>query len=370
MSAKLSSVTPQMIFDSLNDGLYVCDKQRTILFWSKAAERITGWGADEVVGRSCHDNLLNHIDKDGHSLCGREFCPLHRSMETGRGSQTPVIVFGQTRDGGRVPMVVSVAPIHDEAGQIIGGVETFRDFSETYADMMRAKQIQRQAMSQRMPRDERVSFSSCYTPHDVIGGDFLTVKRLDNSRYAFFLADVMGHGVAAALYTMHLGSLWLRYAASVERPAEFARQVNLDLCLVVRDETFATGICGVLDLATGQVRIASAGGPSPVLFAADGGRKEIRAPGCPFGLIENAVYDEIEFPCAPGERLLMFTDGATEIHDKNGHMLGSEGLFALLAALGYPARDIPLEELQGELLRYSDEICLKDDLTLLDIHRL
>lgn len=44
--------------------------------WSKSAERITGWTAAEVVGRPCFDNILCHIDKDGHLLCGKEDCPL------------------------------------------------------------------------------------------------------------------------------------------------------------------------------------------------------------------------------------------------------------------------------------------------------
>lgn len=46
------------------------------LRWSKSAERITGWTAAEVVGRPCFDNILCHIDKDGHLLCGKEDCPL------------------------------------------------------------------------------------------------------------------------------------------------------------------------------------------------------------------------------------------------------------------------------------------------------
>ncbi len=75
----LSNVDIKAIVDSLSDGVYVCDPQRRIIYWSKPAERITGWRAEEVVGRCCFDDVLCHIDKDGHKLCGEEYCPLHRA---------------------------------------------------------------------------------------------------------------------------------------------------------------------------------------------------------------------------------------------------------------------------------------------------
>ena len=62
----ISAVGIKEIFDSLSEGVYVCDLERRITYWSKSAERITGWSADQVVGRQCFDNVLCHIDKDGH----------------------------------------------------------------------------------------------------------------------------------------------------------------------------------------------------------------------------------------------------------------------------------------------------------------
>ena len=87
---------PRLVLDSLNDGVYVVDRDRTILYWGKSAERITGWKGSDVLGKRCHDDILCHIDKDGRRLCGEEYCPLHRAMLTGRGSASPIIVFAQT----------------------------------------------------------------------------------------------------------------------------------------------------------------------------------------------------------------------------------------------------------------------------------
>jgi PAS domain S-box-containing protein len=355
-----------VILDSLNDGLYVCDTERRIVYWSKSAERITGWTAEDVVGHRCMDGILCHVDKDGRRLCDKAFCPLHRSMVTDRASTCPVIVFGQSKSGQRVPMTVSVSPIHDAEGRVIGGVESFHDFSETYVDLERAKQIQMLSMEHDLPNDGRVSFSRCYLPHDMVGGDYLAVRKLDADRYGFFLADVMGHGVAAALHTMHLSALWGRHCPSLTEPAEFARRVNRELCKIVKDESFATAICGVVDAASKTVRFASAGGP-PILRSRPGGQVgQVLAQGVPFGLFADADYEEQAFSCASGDCLLVFTDGAIEIRNAAGDMLTVEGLSALLGTLGYPAA-AGLDVLQEALLGYSNDICLDDDLSFLEI---
>lgn len=356
-----------VILDSLHDGLYVCDKERRILYWSKSAERITGWKSEDVVGHRCLDDILCHVDKDGRRLCGEDFCPLHRSMVTNRASTCPVIVFGQTKTGRRVPMVVSVAPIHGADGQVVGGVESFHDFSETYVDLERAKRIQTLSLEHDLPNDGRVSFSTFYIPHDMIGGDYFSIRQLDADRYGFLLADVMGHGVSAALYTMHLSSLWGRHYLSLTAPVEFARRINQELSHVVKDESFATAICGVIDAARKTVRFASAGGPPIVLFRPAGQTEQLSAAGLPFGLFEDAEYEEREFACGAGDCLLMFTDGAIEINDAAGTMLKTEGLTRILDALGYPQSRINIEDLQKALLNYSNGIRLDDDLSFLEV---
>ena len=85
---------------------------RKIIYWNKAAERITGWGRADIIGRHCFDDILCHVDKDAHQLCGQEHCPLHRSIITGVGSECP-LVFAKRKDGQRVPVQVTVAPIRN-----------------------------------------------------------------------------------------------------------------------------------------------------------------------------------------------------------------------------------------------------------------
>ena len=71
----LLEIDGKQILDSLGDGVYVTDLDRKITYWNKAAERITGWKAEEILGHDCFDDILCHVDKDGHCMCGKEYCP-------------------------------------------------------------------------------------------------------------------------------------------------------------------------------------------------------------------------------------------------------------------------------------------------------
>ncbi len=115
------------IIDSANEGIYVTDKDRKLVIWNSKAESISGYRSDEVIGRFCQDNILDHTDSNGNSLCKTQ-CPLHHSMEYNC-SCGPEIIYLRHKDGRRIPVEVSTSPLLDEEGNVIGGVELFEDVS-------------------------------------------------------------------------------------------------------------------------------------------------------------------------------------------------------------------------------------------------
>ncbi|MGV8058563.1 MAG: adenylate/guanylate cyclase domain-containing protein [Smithellaceae bacterium] len=115
-----------IVLDSLYDGVYIVDCHRRILFWNSGAEKITGYSAAEVTGRRCADRILNHIDADGNLLC-RGGCPLLKAIRTGQEIEEKV--YPLHKDGRRFPTLTHVAPIRDENGKIIAGIEIFRDIT-------------------------------------------------------------------------------------------------------------------------------------------------------------------------------------------------------------------------------------------------
>jgi diguanylate cyclase (GGDEF)-like protein/PAS domain S-box-containing protein len=114
----------RQILDHLYDGLYVVDRERTIVYWNPAAERITGYAMEEVVGRQCFDNLLAHVDSEGCALC-RGRCPLTATMRDGQFREA--LVYLRHRDGHRLPVEVRASPLRDASGAVVGAVEIFQD---------------------------------------------------------------------------------------------------------------------------------------------------------------------------------------------------------------------------------------------------
>ena len=112
------------VLDTIYDGVYFLDRQRKIFFWNKGAERITGYRAAEVMGRSCADNILCHVDKQGRNLC-RDGCPAADLLNDGQHREAEVYLLH--KNGYRKPVRIRVAPIEDASGRVEGVMEIFSD---------------------------------------------------------------------------------------------------------------------------------------------------------------------------------------------------------------------------------------------------
>lgn len=357
------------ILDSMTDGAYVTDTDRRILFWNKAAEQITGWSAEEVVGRCCRDNVLVHVDKDGRELCGGEHCPLHRSIKTGLPTDRPLLVYAQSRRGTRVPVEVTVSPLRDARGTVVGGLELFRDMSRDERDLMRAVLIQR-AMLGCGVHDPRVEVETCYLPCEVVGGDLFRVDRAGADDLALLIADVPGHGVAAALFTMVLRSLWEELRDSWFDPGAVLGRMNDRLLPYAGDGGFfATAVAASFDLVGGQARVARAGHPAPFVFSG-GAHKAGGQPQLALGMIGGTTYANTAISMNRGDTMLFFTDGAFEVYNPQAMELGLDGLLAMAQALRNE-RDgaLPLAALEDRILRYGGCVRLADDFTLVKLTR-
>lgn len=110
------------IIENLYDGVYFVNRDRVITYWNKGAERLTGYTREQVVGKSCRDNLLNHVTAEGVNLCESQ-CPLVACMNDGNSREADV--FFHHAKGHRVPALVRGTPLRDETGSIIGAVEIF-----------------------------------------------------------------------------------------------------------------------------------------------------------------------------------------------------------------------------------------------------
>jgi diguanylate cyclase (GGDEF)-like protein/PAS domain S-box-containing protein len=114
------------LLDQMGDGVYFVDRDRRILYWNEGAFRLSGYTAQELVGRSCQDDILCHVDYEGKNLC-QDGCPLSASIEDGGTHEANV--FLRHKQGRRVPVTVRAEPLRAADGSIIGAIEIFSDDS-------------------------------------------------------------------------------------------------------------------------------------------------------------------------------------------------------------------------------------------------
>lgn len=191
------------IINNLQDGVYFVDNARTIRFWNKAAERITGYTAEEIVGRTCQLSNLNHIDEDGRPLC-QVGCPLFATIIDSK--QRNERVFVRHKDGYRIPVQVNIMPLQ-ENGETIGAIEIFTPSSPTQYE------------------DDLVENLSGIAMHDPLTGlpnrryleSFLNYKLDEYSRFqkpfAVVFADIDNFSAFNNTYGHDVGDLVLKNIA-------------------------------------------------------------------------------------------------------------------------------------------------------------
>ena len=128
----------KQLMDNLHDAVYCLDRQRKITYWNKAAEKLTGYSAKEVVGTKCSDNILVHVDDSGCQLC-KEECPASYAMASGV-PQSQDVFFCHKR-GHRVPVSVRASSLLDDQGRVVGVVEVFSDNSQKKEAQEQAKAL-------------------------------------------------------------------------------------------------------------------------------------------------------------------------------------------------------------------------------------
>ena len=358
------------VLNYLNLGVYVTDLERRIILWNRKAEEITGHRAEDVVGKACHEDILSHVDDAGRKLCTTRLCPLHRAMTVGKESSEPILVYAQKAAGGRVALSVMTAPLVDDAGNVIGGIEAFRDETANIRDLEFARKIQRHLMPTTLPESGDIRFDVRYYPHSLVGGDFYDLRLLEQDRYGLLIADVRGHGVSAALYTMWLRSLEESLIGLAMNAAEFVTALNREMSRFVVAESFATAFYGVVDTERDEISYCNAGHPPPLHFHRSTGEiTELDVHGMPLGIVGDEAYEASTVSLEAGDAVLCYTDGITEARIAQGKMLGTAGLARLLREETKQDGAELLERIYRRALEASSEVSFEDDVLLFSVSR-
>ena len=204
------------IIESLHDGLYFVDRNRIIKYWNKAAEKISGYKAEEVVGRSCSDNILTHIDRDGNNLC-TGLCPLAATISDNIPREAEV--YMHHKDGHRVPVSVRISTLTDDKGKIIGGIELFTDISNQKATKIKIKELEKMAYLDNLTQLANRNFIQ-----KEIHIRFEEIKRFNQS-FGLLFTDIDNFKHFNDNYGHDVGDIMLKYVAKTftinSRPFDF-----------------------------------------------------------------------------------------------------------------------------------------------------
>jgi serine phosphatase RsbU (regulator of sigma subunit) len=209
-------------------------------------------------------------------------------------------------------------------------------------------------------------------PARDVGGDFYDLVPLDDRRFAFAVGDVCGKGLPASLF-MSVAVTVLRTAA-LEAPdvATAIARANRLLCRDNAASMFATTVYGVIDAVSGDVAYANCGHNPPIRIAAAGGQTPLPATGLPLAMFADRSATAAHVHLAPGEALLVYSDGITEAMNAAGEEFGEERLaeFLARAAAGdeLPAVTM-LQSLYTAVDLFAGEAEQADDMTAIFIRK-
>ena len=208
------------------------------------------------------------------------------------------------------------------------------------------------------------------TPVKQVGGDFVMLQELDGGRLFYVVGDVSGKGVSASLFMVAARAAIANAAQSCSGITEIAGQANREICRVNPMRLFVTCAMGLVDSRTGVIDYVHAGHEPARYFDASGASGDLPlTDGLAMGVKESFDYAAEQRKLAPGDTVLVYTDGMTDAVDPDNRIFGSERLFDTFA----PMKDLPLQQVVDRLWQtiadFSAGAPAADDMTCLVLRR-
>jgi serine phosphatase RsbU (regulator of sigma subunit)/pSer/pThr/pTyr-binding forkhead associated (FHA) protein len=234
-----------------------------------------------------------------------------------------------------------------------------------------ARQMQRDQLPKRPPVIAGYQFCDVYHPAEQVGGDYYDFIYLPGDRLAVVVADVSGKGFSAALLMARFANETRQMLVHEPDPVTAIGRLNESVLAVSPEGKHITLLAAILDPKTHELRIVSAGHPEPLLRRADGGVEMVAVAGSgfPLGFFAESAYSDQALKLAPGECLLLFTDGVHEAKNALEEPYGVDRLRAKLAiAPGDDVRAV-LQAVLDDIRAFVGAHRQSDDLCLIGIRR-
>ena len=252
--------------------------------------------------------------------------------------------------------------------------------AEMRMNMESAVKIQESLLPEELPETKGVGFAWRYRPFHDLAGDILNIFQLDDKHLGFYILDVSGHGVAAALLAVSLSRmltpglnrsslLWRRQKSGdgyeISAPLYVAEQLNKQFQMNDKNQQFFTFAYGIFNTENSEFKYVSAGHPGLIVISNNKKPSCIDVGSFPIGFAETPAYEEQVIKLNPGDRLYFYSDGLIENPNPEGKLFDIDSILKSLQELKSESLEQSLEGLLLALEVWCEGARFADDVTLL-----
>ena len=231
-------------------------------------------------------------------------------------------------------------------------------------DLDEARRIQRKLLPASMPTLDGWELAVSWQPASGVGGDCFDAIPFGSSRLGLSIADVVGKGIPAALLMSNLQASVRAFATNTTEPAELCQQVNRILCGHIAEGRFISFFYCIVDSDDATLTFANAGHYPPILIRADGSVERLATGGPVLGIFPDGTYEQGRVALRSGDRIVLYTDGITDVCNAADEDFGDSRLVELAVA----NRTCSAPALQARLANTVDAFSdgrFQDDATLI-----
>jgi PAS domain S-box-containing protein len=326
------------VLESLNEGVLISDDCQNIIFVNSNLEQMTGLPRTEIVGPDIH-RLYNKAEAD-FIIAKRE-----QGLQAGKNRFEFVL---PRKDGSRLPVIISARVVEDPDGRQFS-IVTFTDISE----LKRAEQELREVNKQLEERHQEIQedlklaarvqqslapkslvwggvrVETFYHPVRTIGGDFGLVSSLDDHYLNLLVCDVSGHGIGSALVANRIYTEMMTQLRAGSALDAMLRQLNRFVMHNIGSSVFFFTVAAARIDRPGRRMIFAGAGHPPAMIAHNGAEPRLlESRSMVLGALPEAVDAEatLDVDLDAGDRVVLYTDGITDVFNSRGEMLGVEGV--------------------------------------------
>jgi PAS domain S-box-containing protein len=364
------------ILETLNEGVLIADDCWRIMFVNSVFEEMTEVPRGQVLGVNAAK--LFYSPKDYAILEERR----NRIRATGRIREE---FFLPRKDGGKLPVITTARTLEDADGRQFA-VITYTDISEqkSVEAQLRAANAelekQHREIEEELVLAARVQHSlapksvawgglkveAYFHPVRTIGGDFGLVSPLDEGHLNLLVCDVSGHGISSALVANRIYSEAMKQLQNDAPLGDILRQLNDFVMRSIGNSFFFTLAAARVDRSGRRMMFAGAGHPPAMIVQPGKEPRLLESRSIVLGALPDPVDAEatLDVELQPGDRVVLYTDGITEVFNSNREMLGVEGLKKIVRETAL----MPFQEMKQAILDRVTAWCQgppADDISLI-----